>query len=100
MCGINNLYVHYTFNKLGRFNETFQYLFWTVFGMEDRRTTDIPNFEIAQFVGRSLYGVYAIIMAIVLLNMLIAMITSSFERIEDDADVEWKFARSRLYLSY
>ncbi|CAN0345968.1 unnamed protein product [Lampetra planeri] len=100
LCGINNLYVHYTFNKLGRFNETFQYLFWTVFGMEDRRTTDIPNFEIAQFVGRSLYGVYAIIMAIVLLNMLIAMITSSFERIEDDADVEWKFARSRLYLSY
>ncbi|KAI1903790.1 hypothetical protein AGOR_G00030840 [Albula goreensis] len=39
-------------------------------------------------------------MVIVLLNMLIAMINSSFQEIEDDADVEWKFARSKLWFSY
>ncbi|KAJ8336319.1 hypothetical protein SKAU_G00396620 [Synaphobranchus kaupii] len=39
-------------------------------------------------------------MVVVLLNMLIAMINSSYQEIEDDADVEWKFARSKLWLSY
>ncbi|KAK5887506.1 hypothetical protein CesoFtcFv8_016105 [Champsocephalus esox] len=39
-------------------------------------------------------------MVIVLLNMLIAMINSSFQEIEDDADVEWKFARAKLWFSY
>ncbi|KAJ8269379.1 hypothetical protein COCON_G00119860 [Conger conger] len=28
------------------------------------------------------------------------MINSSYQEIEDDADVEWKFARSKLWLSY
>lgn len=39
-------------------------------------------------------------MVVVLLNMLIAMINSSYQEIEDDSDVEWKFARSKLWLSY
>uniref|UniRef100_A0A4W5L8M3 Ion transport domain-containing protein n=1 Tax=Hucho hucho TaxID=62062 RepID=A0A4W5L8M3_9TELE len=39
-------------------------------------------------------------MVIVLLNMLIAMINNSFQEIEDDADVEWKFARAKLWFSY
>ena len=32
--------------------------------------------------------------------MLIAMINNSYNRIENDSDVEWKFARSKLMLSY
>ena len=36
----------------------------------------------------------------IMLNMLIAMINNSYNRIEDAADVEWKFARSKLMLSY
>ncbi|KAG7471166.1 hypothetical protein MATL_G00121510 [Megalops atlanticus] len=32
--------------------------------------------------------------------MLIAMINNSFQEIEDDADVEWKFARAKLWFSY
>ncbi|MEQ2286775.1 Short transient receptor putative channel 7 [Ameca splendens] len=39
-------------------------------------------------------------MVVVLLNMLIAMINSSYQEIEEDADVEWKFARAKLWLSY
>ncbi|KTG44306.1 hypothetical protein cypCar_00027216 [Cyprinus carpio] len=50
--------------------------------------------------GYVLYGVYNVIMVIVLLNMLIAMINNSFQEIEDDADVEWKFARAKLWFSY
>ncbi|XP_059580587.1 short transient receptor potential channel 2-like, partial [Alligator mississippiensis] len=101
LCGLNNIYVHYQESeRLGNFNETFPFLFWTMFGMEEHRVVDMPRFLVAQFVGRALYGIFTIVVVIVLLNMLIAMITNSFQKIEDDADVEWKFARSKLYLSY
>ncbi|XP_026090333.1 transient receptor potential cation channel subfamily C member 2b [Carassius auratus] len=101
LCGINNIYVPYMITpNLGRLNETFSFLFWTMFGMADQTYVDMPEFVLAEFVGRILYGIYTLIIVIVLLNMLIAMITNSFQKIEDDADVEWKFARSKLYLSY
>nr|AAG29950.1 transient receptor potential channel 2-alpha [Mus musculus] len=101
LCGLNNIYVPYQESeKLGNFNETFQFLFWTMFGMEEHTVVDMPQFLVPEFVGRAMYGIFTIVMVIVLLNMLIAMITNSFQKIEDDADVEWKFARSKLYLSY
>ncbi|XP_041586443.1 putative short transient receptor potential channel 2-like protein isoform X1 [Vulpes lagopus] len=101
LCGLNNIYVPYQeTERLGNFNETFQFLFWTMFGMEEHSVVDMPQFLVPEFVGRVLYGIFTIVMVIVLLNMLIAMITNSFQKIEDDADVEWKFARSKLYLSY
>ncbi|KAM6448561.1 short transient receptor potential channel 2-like [Liasis olivaceus] len=101
LCGMNNIYVHYQESeRLGSFNETFQFLFWTMLGMEEHNVVDMPQFYVAELVGRVLYGVFTIVMVVVLLNMLIAMITNSFQKIENDADVEWKFARSKLYLSF
>ncbi|XP_060911435.1 short transient receptor potential channel 2-like [Labrus mixtus] len=101
LCGINNIYVPYVVSPhLGRFNETFHFLFWTMFGVANQDYVDMPQFVLAEFVGRILYGIFTLVIVIVLLNMLIAMITNSFQKIEDDADVEWKFARSKLYLSY
>ncbi|KAK5918409.1 hypothetical protein CgunFtcFv8_003177 [Champsocephalus gunnari] len=101
LCGINNVYVPYVLSPhLGRFNETFHFLFWTMFGVANQDYVDMPQFVVAEFVGRILYGIFTLVIVIVLLNMLIAMITNTFQKIEDDADVEWKFARSKLYLSY
>ncbi|XP_057676446.1 short transient receptor potential channel 2-like [Corythoichthys intestinalis] len=101
LCGINNVYVPYVISShLGRLNETFHFLFWTMFGVANQDYVDMPQFVLAEFVGRILYGIFTLVIVIVLLNMLIAMITNSFQKIEDDADVEWKFARSKLYLSY
>ncbi|XP_024118593.2 short transient receptor potential channel 2 homolog [Oryzias melastigma] len=71
-----------------------------MFGVANQDFVDMPQFVLAEFVGRILYGIFTLVIVIVLLNMLIAMITNSFQKIEDDADVEWKFARSKLYLSY
>lgn len=101
-----------------------------MFGVANQDYVDMPQFVLAEFVGRILYGIFTLVIVIVLLNMLIAMITNSFQKIEvkrifdvsiakksvgtktwhllysstflfqDDADVEWKFARSKLYLSY
>ncbi|XP_032075569.1 short transient receptor potential channel 2-like [Thamnophis elegans] len=101
LCGMNNIYVHYpSSERLGSFNKTFQFLFWTMMGMEEHNVVDMPEFFVAEMVGQVLYGIFTIVMVVVLLNMLIAMITNSFQKIENDADVEWKFARSKLYLSF
>ncbi|XP_056100194.1 short transient receptor potential channel 2 [Rhinichthys klamathensis goyatoka] len=101
LCGINNIYVPYVVSAhLGRFNETFNFLFWTMFGMANQEYVDMHDYALAEFVGRIFYGIFTLLIVIVLLNMLIAMISNSFQRIEDCADVEWKFARSKLYLSY
>lgn len=53
-----------------------------MFGMADQTYVDMPEFVLAEFVGRILYGIYTLIIVIVLLNMLIAMITNSFQKIE------------------
>lgn len=57
-----------------------------MFGMADQTYVDMPEFVLAEFVGRILYGIYTLIIVIVLLNMLIAMITNSFQKIE----VNWR----------
>jgi hypothetical protein len=36
----------------------------------------------------------------VLINTLIAMLEGTIEDIDDRADIEWKFARSKLYMEY
>lgn len=53
-----------------------------MFGMEEHSVVDMPQFLVPEFMGRALYGIFTIVMVIVLLNMLIAMITNSFQKIE------------------
>lgn len=65
-----------------RFNETFRFLFWTMFGVVNENYVDMPQFVFAELIGRILYGIYTLVIVIVLLNMLIAMITNSFQKIE------------------
>ena len=47
-----------------------------------------------------MFGVYNLINVIVLINVLIAMMNNSYQFIADHADIEWKFARSKLWLTY
>lgn len=65
-----------------RFNDTIQFLFWTMFGVVNKEYVDMPNYAVAQFVGRVLYGIFTLLIVIVLLNMFIAMITNSYQKIE------------------
>ncbi|XP_055766368.1 short transient receptor potential channel 6 [Salvelinus fontinalis] len=84
-----------------RIEESFKTLFWAIFGLSEVKSVKINNgHKFIENIGYILYGVYNVTMVIVLLNMLIAMINNSFQEIEDDADVEWKFARAKLWFSY
>nr|XP_046245688.1 short transient receptor potential channel 6 isoform X1 [Scatophagus argus] len=105
MVGMFNLYSYYLGakhnNAFTTLEESFKTLFWAIFGLSEVKSVVINiDHKFIENIGYVLYGVYNIIMVIVLLNMLIAMFNSSFQEIEDDADVEWKFARAKLWFSY
>ncbi|KAB7504943.1 Transient receptor potential protein [Armadillidium nasatum] len=89
--------------------ETSQSLFWASFGL-----VDLFNFELTgiksftRFWGLLMFGSYNVINVIVLLNLLIAMMSNSYSSIilffcfllQEKCDMQWKFARSKLWMSY
>ncbi|ULT98577.1 hypothetical protein L5515_003035 [Caenorhabditis briggsae] len=80
---------------------TAETLFWALFGL-----VDLTHFRLkedhflSEWTGKTIFGSYCCCSIIVLLNMLIAMMSNSYQYISDQADIEWKFARSRLFLEY
>uniref|UniRef100_A0A8C9RC16 Transient receptor potential cation channel subfamily C member 7 n=1 Tax=Scleropages formosus TaxID=113540 RepID=A0A8C9RC16_SCLFO len=105
MIGMFNLYSYYLGAKYNpaftTVEESFKTLFWSIFGLSEVISVVLKyDHKFIENIGYVLYGVYNVTMVVVLLNMLIAMINHSYQEIEEDADVEWKFARSKLWLSY
>lgn len=66
-----------------------------MFGVANQDYVDMPQFVLAEFVGRILYGIFTLVIVIVLLNMLIAMITNSFQKIEVRSSLRLPAAESR-----
>ncbi|XP_058837341.1 transient-receptor-potential-like protein [Topomyia yanbarensis] len=87
--------------RFGNLFESSQSLFWASFGM-----VGLESFELAgiksytRFWGLLMFGSYSVINVIVLLNLLIAMMSNSYAMIDEHSDTEWKFARTRLWMSY
>ncbi|XP_047246695.1 short transient receptor potential channel 4b isoform X1 [Girardinichthys multiradiatus] len=114
--GLNQLYYYYATdgvkdckgircqpqnNAFSTLFETLQSLFWSVFGLIALHVTNVEaNHTFTKFVGTTMFGTYNIISLVVLLNMLIAMMNNSYQLIADHADIEWKFARTKLWMSY
>ncbi|KAK3600933.1 hypothetical protein CHS0354_004142 [Potamilus streckersoni] len=120
MVGLHNLYWYYpkkervptsfhphngttTVEKyFGIWVVSFRTVFWSLFGRGEYNVVEFSIFknDFTETVGYLIFGVYNIVTVIVLLNMLIAMMSRSFEIIQEEADTEWKFARSKLYMEY
>nr|XP_020490506.1 short transient receptor potential channel 4-like [Labrus bergylta] len=114
--GLNQLYFYYETDEVGECKgircsgqnnafstlfETLQSLFWSVFGLISLYVTNVePDHQFTEFVGSTMFGTYNVISLVVLLNMLIAMMNNSYQNIADHADIEWKFARTKLWMSY
>jgi hypothetical protein len=47
-------------------------------------------------IEKAVFGVYLVIAIIVLINTLIAMLAVTYEKIEKQSDIEWKFGRAKL----
>ncbi|XP_046663571.1 short transient receptor potential channel 4-like [Homalodisca vitripennis] len=94
---------------------TFDLLFWGLFGMSSQDASDvvienlpsengelesINTHDFTQAVGYTLFGVYTVLTVVVLLNMLIAAMSNSFQAVTENVDVEWIFGRTKVYLIY
>uniref|UniRef100_A0A8C2KFP5 Transient receptor potential cation channel, subfamily C, member 7a n=1 Tax=Cyprinus carpio TaxID=7962 RepID=A0A8C2KFP5_CYPCA len=93
MIGMFNLYSYYLGAKYNlaftTIEESFKKLFWSIYGLSEVIYVVLKyDHKFIENIGYVLYGVYNVTVVVVLLNMLIA------------ADVEWKFARAKLWLSY
>ncbi|KAJ7377775.1 Short transient receptor putative channel 4 [Desmophyllum pertusum] len=77
-------------------------LFWFLLGVvdDDKISVKDPAFVLTATFGRLFLMVYVICTVIVALNMLIAMMNNSFERIMENSDIEWKFSRARMWLEW
>lgn len=114
--GLNQLYFYYETdghnnckgircekqnNAFSTLFETTQSLFWSIFGLISLHVTNVEaDHQFTEFVGATMFGTYSVIALVVLLNMLIAMMNNSYQHIADHADIEWKFARTKLWMSY
>ncbi|KAI3413578.1 bifunctional tryptophan synthase trp1 [Globodera pallida] len=88
-------------NAFSSIANSYMTLLWSLFSItkvEDTEVVEAHHFTV--WVGRGLFILYHMTSIIVLLNMLIAMMSHSFERINDHADLEWKFHRSKLWMAH
>ncbi|KAK7882965.1 hypothetical protein WMY93_029139 [Mugilogobius chulae] len=73
-------------NAFSTLFETLQSLFWSIFGLISLYVTNVkPDHEFTEFVGSTMFG-------LIFYNGLL--------RFQDHADKEWKFARTKLWMSY
>jgi len=81
--------------------ETSQSLFWSTFGLVEISDFDLQGIkEFTRFWGLLMFGSYSVCNIIVALNMLIAMMSNSYQVIFERSDMEWKFSRSKLWMAY
>ncbi|XP_043223426.1 transient-receptor-potential-like protein [Amphibalanus amphitrite] len=108
-CGLNQLYWYYRHtpgnNSGGELFRTigtsYTTLLWSLFGQIPVQALDQRRHQtVTHLLGQTLLGAYLIMAVTVMVNMLIAMMSRSFQIVEDHADREWKFARSQLWMSY
>ncbi|XP_055899528.1 uncharacterized protein LOC106062840 isoform X1 [Biomphalaria glabrata] len=118
ICGLTSLYSISKNENFAGLLETTGTLFWAAFGMGnsqapaikeetnssqdngDSEITDSELLKVIEVVGYILYGVYILGAVVVLINMLIAMMSNTFEDIQKSEDCEWKFARAKLWISF
>ncbi|XP_067655536.1 short transient receptor potential channel 7-like [Haliotis asinina] len=103
ICGLTSLYSLSQNKHFANLMQTSGTLFWAAFGMgnsEAPRISEGGSHKVVEMVGFILYGVYILGAVVVLINMLIAMMSNTFEEIQIDEDMEWKFARAKLWISF
>ncbi|VDP30840.1 unnamed protein product [Soboliphyme baturini] len=75
-----------------------QLLFFSLFGQVtvDNMPTIVFSPSLGTTIIKIVYGVYLIVSIIVLINLLIAMMSDTYQRIQAQSDTEWKFGRAKL----
>ena len=82
-------------------------LFWTIFDGEVIVNKDHPDYnntthtqgnefslEFSHLMGLTIFAVYQGLSVILLINLLIAMMNSTYSILWDNADMEWKYSKT------
>ena len=88
------------FNGLGK---TLERLFWCLFGCldsDDFHTDYCGKSPFISISGWLLLGTYHVVAVIIFLNLLIAMMAISFEKVSDNKEKQWKFHRTSVWIHY
>ncbi|XP_048734236.1 short transient receptor potential channel 7-like isoform X1 [Ostrea edulis] len=88
-------------------------LIWSLLGFGEGNTpvlnrsapmTSITNnpsrIELTEWFGYAIYGVYVFAAIVVLMNLLIAVMSNTFQEVQDERDTEWKFSRTELWMTF
>ncbi|XP_050426690.1 transient-receptor-potential-like protein [Adelges cooleyi] len=60
----------------------------------------VNNHYVTQAVGTLLYALFETLSVIIILNMLIATLTNTFQRVTGNSYIEWVFGRTQVFLSF
>ncbi|XP_008183081.1 short transient receptor potential channel 6-like [Acyrthosiphon pisum] len=96
--------------------DTFKTLFWGIFCMTSLEAPNVvvtntvaatghidaatQSHQFTQLVGYGLFAVFEVLMVVVMMNMLIASMSDTFQGVTDNAEYEWLFGRTQVYVSY
>ncbi|KFM82916.1 Short transient receptor hypothetical channel 5, partial [Stegodyphus mimosarum] len=73
-------------------------LFYALFGLVE--PDYMPPMHLsppfAKVIMKVVFGVYMMVTVIVLINLLIAMMSNTYQRIQSQSDKEWKYGRAKL----
>eukprot|EP00092_Neocalanus_flemingeri_P100835 GFUD01128833.1.p1 GENE.GFUD01128833.1~~GFUD01128833.1.p1 ORF type:complete len:954 (-),score=174.91 GFUD01128833.1:65-2926(-) len=58
------------------------------------------SLEFSHFVGIAFWAVYQGIVAIILINILIALMNTTYTKISQVSDIEWKYSKSFMYAKF
>ncbi|KAK9721817.1 Ion transport protein [Popillia japonica] len=88
--------------------KAFELLFFAIFGQTDVDKLKIETYATirhnnqpywTEVLFKIIYGIYMLVSVVVLINLLIAMMTDTYQRIQAQSDIEWKFGLSKLIRS-
>ena len=78
--------------------DTFEMLFFALFGLVEPDYMPPMHLSppIAKMIMKLVFGIYMMVTVVVLINLLIAMMSNTYQRIQAQSDTEWKFGRAKL----
>ncbi|XP_078384472.1 short transient receptor potential channel 4-like isoform X1 [Oculina patagonica] len=89
-------------HPFGRHIDVFNEMFWLLVGgvEEENIPVEDPAFVLTSTFGRIFMVAHVICTVMVAINMLIAMMNNSFNKIMENAIVEWQFSRTQMWLEW
>ncbi|XP_076239069.1 no mechanoreceptor potential C isoform X1 [Calliopsis andreniformis] len=75
-----------------------EFLFFAIFGQTTHEQFKVEKMqpEWTKVLFKLTFGIYMLVSVVVLINLLIAMMSDTYQRIQAQSDIEWKYGLSKL----